>query len=753
MESYSLGGKWDLYFYPQNERDIKTPEELKKSDVPKISATVPGNAELDLARSGYLPSDLYMGTNIEKVQEYELYSWWYEREFDAPPIDKNERAFLKFCAVDCFAEYFVNGTLIGKSNNALIEYEFEVTNAIKPGKNTLCVHIKSPIIEAWNKEYSAYTLANIAGGKNVEYSYMRRPAHSYGWDIMPRAMGSGIWRDVNLLIKGEIEINQLYCYCDVLEKEAKVYITYDLTAPFSKNMEVEVTGKCGESEFYARKKMEFKAGEITACIDNPKLWWPYGYGKANLYDLTVKFYKDGKAVAEESFKTGIRSAELIRTEVTDGKNGCFKFIVNGEEIMVKGTNWVPMDVFHSRDKERYQKALELLKDIGVNTVRCWGGNVYEDHEFFDFCDENGIMVWQDFSMACNMYPIDDEFCEMMKTEAESVVKKLRNHPSIVLWTGDNECDERPYYSGFDTKDNRVTRKILPRVIRNNDVKRQYLASSPYINSEICRSGDRSRLPEEHLWGPRDYYKSSYYSDSKAHFVSEIGYHGCPSPENLLKFIDKDHLMPSENNEQWILHSTDTRGDDARFKLVSKQIKQLFGAVPQNIEDFAFASQAAQGEADKFFIERMRTNRPYKTGIIWWNLLDGWPQISDAVVGYYYDKKIAYDYIKRSQMPFCLMMREPENQNLTLVAANDTRDTVCGRFCVKNIDTDEVIKEGDFNVLPNRICDLLKVPVKETDKGMFLIEWYIGEKRYFNHYMYGCPEFDLETYKKRHSKIK
>ncbi len=752
MKTYSLNGNWDLYFFEQGSKDIKTLDDLKNSDIPKISATVPGNVELDLSKAGYLPEDLYMGTNIEKVQDFELHEWWYETEFDAPKIDAKEKAYLKFDAVDCFATYFVNGEKIGESKNALIEHEFEVTDVVKSGKNTLTVRIASPIIEAWNKEYGIYSLANTAGGRNVEYSYMRKPAHSYGWDIMPRALGSGIWRSVNLVVKGEFEIDQLYCYFDNVDGGEKVFVCYDLIAPPSKNMEVEVIGKCGESEFYGRKKMEFKAGAITVPVENPKLWWPYGYGDANLYDLTVNFYKDGKPVATKTLKTGLRTVELERTDLTDGKNGCFRFLVNGVEIMAKGTNWVPMDVFHSRDAERYDKALELVRDIGCNIVRCWGGNVYEDHKFFDFCDENGIMVWHDFSMACNMYPIDDEFCQIMMEEAQSVVKKLRNHPSIVLWSGDNECDERPYYAGYNAADNRVTREVLPLAVRLNDVKRPYLASSPYMTSEITLSKDRSKLPEEHLWGPRDYFKSSYYTNSNAHFISEIGYHGCPSAENLAKFIDSDHLWPN-NNEQWTLHSTDTRGNDYRVILVSNQIKQLFGFVPENIDDYTFASQVSQAEAKKFFIERMRTGRPQKTGIIWWNLLDGWPQISDAVVGYYYDKKLAYDYIKRSQQPFALMFRELESWNLTLVAANDTQDVVSGTYTVKNVDTGEIVAEGEFDVKENRICDLKKVPVMYSDKGMFLIEWYIDGERYFNHYMFGYPGFDLEKYKEWYKKIK
>ncbi|MBQ7986724.1 MAG: glycoside hydrolase family 2 [Clostridia bacterium] len=756
MKNYSLNGNWDLYFFKQGSMNIKTPEDLKGSDVPKILAEVPGNVELDLSKAGYLPQDLYMGMNIEKVQDYELHEWWYEREFDAPELDDKEKAFLKFDGVDCFAEYFVNGEKIGESKNALIEHEFEVTDVLKSGKNTLTVRISSPIIEAWNTKPEIYTLANTAGGRNVEYSYIRKAPHCFGWDIMPRALGSGIWRSVNLVVKGEFEVDTLYCYTYAIEGGTRVIVCYDLIAPPSKNMEVEIIGKCGDSEFYGRKKMEFKAGAITVPVENPKLWWPYGYGDANLYDLTAHFYKDGELIATKTIKTGIRTVELVRTDTTDGKNGCFKFLINDVEIMAKGTNWVPMDVFHSRDAGRYDKALELVRDIGCNIIRCWGGNVYEDHQFFDFCDANGIMVWQDFAMACNMYPQDDEFQKVMAEEATAVVKKLRNHPSIILWSGDNECDIRPYFSNYSTNDNKVTREVFPWAVRKNDVKRPYLASSPYIPEEISMSkdnGDIIKLSEEHLWGPRDYFKSSYYTSSKAHFVSEQGYHGCPSPESLAMFIDKDHLWPNTNNEQWTLHSTDTRGDDSRVKLVTNQIKQLFGAVPENIDDYTFASQISQAEAKKFFIERMRTDRPYKTGIIWWNLLDGWPQISDAVVGYYYDKKIAYDYIKRSQEPVALMFRELESWNLTLVCANDTLKPVKGTYTVKNMDTNEVVLEGSFDAKPNGICDLQKVPVMYSDKGMFLIEWYIDGERYFNHYMYGYPGFDLDDYKRWYKLIK
>ncbi|MCQ2386776.1 MAG: hypothetical protein MJ078_08970, partial [Clostridia bacterium] len=162
---------------------------------------------------------------------------------------------------------------------------------------------------------------------------------------------------------------------------------------------------CKDSVVSCEEKIEWAAGGINVPIQGkPQLWWPRGYGDPNLYDGEVLLKKDGKTVARKSVTFGIRKVELVRTEMTDGKDGCFRFLVNGEEIMVKGTNWVPLDAFHSRDRKRLPRALSLLWDVGCNMVRCWGGNVYEDHPFFDACDRMGILVWQDFAMACNAYP-------------------------------------------------------------------------------------------------------------------------------------------------------------------------------------------------------------------------------------------------------------------------------------------------------------------------------------------------------------
>ncbi|MBR5527711.1 MAG: glycoside hydrolase family 2, partial [Clostridia bacterium] len=404
---------------------------------------------------------------------------------------------------------------------------------------------------------------------------------------------------------------------------------------------------------------------------------------------------------------------------------------------------------HSRDRERYAKALELCEDIGCNILRVWGGGVYEQEEFYDFCDRHGIMVWQDFMMACHTYPIDDEFCKVMYDEAEVVIRMLRNHPSIVLWAGDNECDAFLYGVNGLTECNRVTREAIPNAVMENDIHRPYIPSSPFITKNNAEIDVR---PENHLWGLRDYYKSRFYAEARAHFVSETGYHGCPSRESVEKFITPEKIWPIYDNREWNLHSTDHRFGDSRVLLMENQIVQLFDFRPDNLDDFALASQFSQAEADKFFIERIRVDMPNKSGIIWWNLIDGWPQMSDAVVDYYYAKKKAYNYIKRSMQPFFIMADEIRDWGCPIVASNITLENVSGSFKISDIESGKVLFEGKFDVPSASNKNLCHVPVMYSDKGMFLIEWEVDGKKYINHYLHGYPAFDYESYKKWNEKL-
>ena len=740
MKQIDLCGKWIL----KGRR-----EGVLSDPMIELPATVPGTAQLELSEAGILPKNLYMGMNITETERFEDYEWWYERSFDVSEIEK--RAFLVFRGVDCIAEYYLNGERIGESDNAFIPYEIDVSEKLVVGENRLTVHILSPMV-AMHKESCDLFALDLARRRTQIYTTIRRPIHSYGWDIMPRAVSAGIWREVYLEYRDSIRITQSFFDFSVPKRPRFCFETESEWHDFV-DVEIEVSAKCGESEFSFRQSIDYKCGMIDFTVPSPKLWWPYGYGEPNLYDAEINVYSRGERVHHMTTRFGIRTVELLRTDVTDGENGYFKFIVNGKEIMCRGSNWVPLDAFHSRDKARYKPVLELVKDIGCNILRCWGGNVYEDHEFFDFCDENGVMVWQDFAMACYTYPQTQKFYNAMYAEAQSIVREYRHHPSIILWSGDNECDYA-YMTGRDARPsmNRITREILPEAVRLNDVGRPYLASSPYEDDSIMTKKGLY-TSEAHLWGVRDYYKSDFYKQSRAHFVSETGYHGCPSLDAIKQFITPDRVWPYKDNSEWNLHSTDQDDRSHRVMLMENQVRQLFGEVPTDPERYIFASQVSQAEAKKYFIERVRFDRPRKSGIIWWNLMDGWPQMSDAVVGYYFDKKLAYYYIRRAQAPFAIVCDELSDNHIRLYACNDTLTAKRGTFRVYDAETGVTLADGEFNAEENTSTQICAIPLFYSDKKLIMIEWKL-DKEYpvehvaacgRNHYLCGFPTFDLDTY--------
>ena len=269
--------------------------------------------------------------------------------------------------------------------------------------------------------------------------------------------------------------------------------------------------------------MVYHALRQKFTVNDVDYWWPRGYGEPALYDGKVEIVaEDGTVLATDVRKVGIRTVKLDFNEINlPEAPGRFCFIINGEPIFIHGTNWVPLDALHSRDPLWVDKTVELCADMNCNMIRCWGGNVYEDHRFYDLCDENGIMVWQDFTFACNAYPQDEDFGRRIWDEAKAVVIKLRQHPSIALWSGNNEIDYslRRAISCFDpdpNKDN-VSRNIIAKVIWEFDPSRPFIPSSPYYTEEVWKRGfiDYEHLPENHLWGPRGYYKTPFYTEAAA----------------------------------------------------------------------------------------------------------------------------------------------------------------------------------------------------------------------------------------------
>lgn len=745
----NLNGKWKLYFYQNGSVAVENPADLAKDGIQTVPCTVPGNVELDLSAAGILPEDLFKGENILKAESFESYDWWYETAFLPEAPVNGQTVLLCFEGVDCFADYYLNGEKIGNSSNMLIAHEFDVTEKLRYGaKNTLHVHLTSPLAAVQGKEYDldimSYSWHNHPFGQHI-----RKAPHSFGWDIMPRALSAGLWRDVTLRYREATYFETVHF--EVMEqngKNSRIGLFFQarlgVQEVFTKHR-LKLTATCGAHTFEKEFFPQSDGGFCYFDIENLQLWWPKNYGEPNRYNITLELYTlSGQLLASKQMKQGFRTLKLNRSDLVQ-KNGCFEFVINGTKIMAVGSNWVPMDVYHSRDKARYQKALELAEDVGCNILRCWGGNVYEDDEFFEFCDARGIMVWQDFSMACSYYPQSKEFAAQIEQEVAFIAKKLRHYACLVLWCGDNELDCM-VAPKVKPSVNYLSREVIPRMLERLDPYRPYIASSPYISDEAWALGN-DYYPEDHLWGPRDYFKSNFYTGSNAYFVSETGYHGCPNKESIEKFIDPEKVWPYTDNSQWNLHSTDQSNSPQRTMLMHNQVQQLFGTVPTDMETYITASQISQAEAKKFFIERVRAKMSTMGGVIWWNLIDGWPQMSDAVVDYYYTKKIAYRYIQRSSRPVLVLVGEMQSWGQPVLVANGTREAAEVTVKITNLSTGKTVCETAGTAAANQNTNLAFLPMMYSDKGMLLIEYTVNGVPYINTYLCGSPAFDLASYTK------
>ena len=760
---FFLDGQWHLVYIPNKKftnlhKEIKTSKDLSEFSACCIEAHVPGNFELDLFRAGIEP-DPYFGDNIFKYYKYESFHLFYYRNF----IRENSKdCNLHFDGIDTIADVFVNGTKVLSSENMMMEYSVGIGQILKK-ENEILVHIKPFVIESRKYKLPMRSMYNTAYGTPV--AFIRKPAFMFGWDLMPRAVSGGIFKSCYLTEKKEVKIEDI-CYfadkIDTVNKTAALNFVYNLTVDEDdlSTYSIEIEGECGESKFFCTQKLWHTSGMFFhVAVTDCHFWYPKNYGEPELYRVRALLKKAGRVVDEYRMSIGIREVELVNTEVLDDDgNGSFYFKVNGKNVFVLGTNWTPLDCYKSKDEEKILTALEYVNDLGCNMIRCWGGNSYEGHTFFDYCDEHGIMVWQDFSFACGLYPYQNEFLEKVRAEAEFIVKKLRNHPSLCLWAGDNECDLFSMWFKCDPNDNIITRKVLRDVIAEHDHVTPYLPSSPYYSEKAFL--EKRKTTETHTWGDRCWFKGDFYKDDPACFQSEIGYPAISSPQSLKKYISEDKLFPWKDeklskkynttlaNSEWAAHTPNVVNEPSDISymmpLNEKHIKNLFGTVPEDLNTYVMMSQISQAEAFKYFIERQRIRKSKKSGIIWWNLIDGFPINSNAVITYDLLRKLAYFYIRRSQLPVAMMMDEPKDGYLELYAVNDSETDEEIIYQIENVSQKQILAEGICFSKKAASVAVTRIVNPQND-DFLLIRYCIGGKEYVNHFTCNMPSISFEKY--------
>ena len=753
MKTFSLNGIWDLYPCPPDQPEVSFPEQL--SGLASIPGNVPGNLELDYATAADI-GDPLIGLNPLEFQKLEYHDWWYVKKFDTPP--GLEECNLFFEGVDTLGELFLNGKKIGDFDNAFIVHRFPVK--LNSGTvNELAVRLR-PLTSVTPAEDISRTTE--AGHLTASTGAVRKPAHASGWDICPRLNLGGLWKGVRLEKDDSLfRLEELYVQTQKGTNEhqatLKLHYRYSTTSRDLRGLKLRLKGVCGNSVFEDEFPVSAKNGSITVKVKDPILWWPCGHGDPALYNLTGTLLNGrDEEVAKLETYCGIRTIELSRTDMNELGKGEFAFYVNSRKIRILGTNHVPADALHSRDAGRIGKILEMVRDLGCNMIRCWGGGVYEDEFFYDFCDKNGILVWQDFMLACTIPPHDKKFAESIRKEVSQVVTRLRKHPSIALWSGDNECDVMSVGYNIAPNTNTVTRHVIPDLLQMLDPLRPYLPSSPYIADSLWQKildfGPQafSLAPEKHLWGTRETFKIAPYNNSGAKFISETGWHGSPNASSIQKFITKNHWKVDPMDPEWDLHSSNAFGirgpKHGRNRLMTRQQEEYYGKVLDgSLEEFARASQIFQAEALKFTVETVRLD-PGCNGILWWNLIDCWPQFSDAVVDYYFATKLAYYYIRRIQKPFCIMCKEPVLFHSNVTAVNDSSSTKSGTFEVTDGETDELLLSGRFSIGPGEHLELGKLRSPRSSNRLWLIRWTFDDgTQGVNHYISGNLVMDYPWY--------
>ena len=605
-------------------------------------AEVPGTVHTDLYNNELIPDPFY-GENEQELQWIEKENWEYKTVFDlSDSIFNKNNIQLCFKGLDTYADVYLNDSLILKSDNMFREWTIDCKPLLKKTNNKMHIIFRSPFLENEAKfDKLTYELpaGNDRGHKRISVFTRKAPYH-FGWDWGPRFVTSGIWRPIEITAWDETLIKDFQIYqLSLTDNLAKLKTEIEIQSETDTKVLLKLLN---DKNILITKEIELHKGvnniQETFNIRQPKLWWSNGLGDAHLYHFHIEIAKNGRICDYQNRNFGLRTIEVVQQNDSIGKS--FYFKLNGIPVFMKGANYIPQDAFLPRvNKEDYKELISAAKSTHMNMLRVWGGGVYEQDVFYDLCDENGILVWQDFMFACSMYPGDSAFLSSVEQEAIENVKRLRNHPSIALWCGNNEmqvawerwgyqkqyayskADSTSIYQDYD----RLFHQILPQIIETYDAGRFYWPSSP--NSAPSGWEEEAQSGDFHYWGVWWGKKPfSAYKNNIGRFMSEYGFQSLPSYSCVESFApDSSQYLVSPILKA---HNKHPIGFETIAEYMKRDVK-----IPKNFKDYIISSQLLQAEGMKTAIEAHRRAMPYCMGSLYWQLNDCWPVASWSSIDY------------------------------------------------------------------------------------------------------------------------
>ena len=690
-------------------------------------ATVPGCVHQDLFANDLIP-DPFFGVNESKLQ-WIMDSDWSYRLFFTPSkeIINKKNKILSFSGIDTYADIYLNGEKIIFSNNMFHPWEKDVSNLLKSGKNELKVVFHSPTKKVLpimkQKKYKLPADNDQAGDTSP---YTRKAPYHYGWDWGPCFVTSGVWKDVILHGWDSWYVMHSSLLTNTIERDSAT-LSLELEIFSDVNEEATILIDELKSNTHFQIPVALVAGKNifkeSFSINNPDLWWPAGHGEQLLYTFKLSIESISNSIAF-SKRIGIRDVFIKREK--DEKGASFEIYVNGKPIFSKGANWIPADSFTTRiSKEKYKNLIATARESNMNTLRIWGGGIYEPDIFYELCDEMGIMVWQDFMFACSMYPAHEQFLESVGREATYQVKRLKSHPSIILWCGNNEIasgwlswgwkEELPSSVWDDYKS--IFHNLLPEVCEKHDPGRLYWPSSPGHSIELPKDDQIYGSGDNHYWGVwhgGDGFDA--FEDNIGRFLSEYGMQSFPEMATIMKFAEEKDL----DTESEVMKSRQKASLGTGNLL--KYIEEYFG--PQsNFRSIVVLSQITQALAIKTAVEIHRRSMPFCMGTLYWQFNDCWPAISWSSVDYYGNWKALHYHAKRFFNPIIITFREKEDY-IHMYVINDQHKTVESVFSFQLLTLDgNVLKQKSFG---HRIEMSSSHCVFSMDKKEFLQDKTLSE---------------------------
>jgi beta-mannosidase len=742
-----------LILWSQNsERNLNSENwSFKKiSDSNWLPAKVPGTVHTDLYNNKII-SNPFFGNNEKDLQWIENETWEYQTSFKISKQElKNQFTILQFEGLDTYAEVFLNNKKILDVNNMFRTWKVDVKNNLKVGKNNLKIVFKSAVeIGKAKAQKLPYTLPE------KERIFSRKAQYHFGWDWGPRFVTSGIYRPIKLLFWNNATIeNVRFEQKELSNNLAKVNFSFTINVQNAGDYVI----KMDIMPFRFKLKKGINVVNVPIEIKNPILWWCNGLGVPHQYLFRFSLEKNNDKLDNKLIKVGLRTIELIQEKDSIGKS--FYFKLNGKPVFMKGANYIPPDSFlPSTTTSTYKDIVQNAVDANMNMLRVWGGGVYAEDAFYDECDKNGILVWQDFMFACAMYPGDEEFLDNVKNEVIDNVTRLQNHPSIALWCGNNENDEgwknwgwqkQFKYSKQDSIQiwndyEKLFHQLIPKTLDSLLSKKEnrYWPSSPSIGwgkKESLTQGD------SHYWGvwwgkePFEIYKQKV-----GRFMSEYGFQGMPNFETLEKVIPKEDL--NFTSDAFKNHQKHPTG----FETINEYMSRDF-PVPKSIEKYNYVSQILQAYGMKTAIEAHRLAKPYCMGSLYWQLNDCWPVTSWSTLDYYGNWKASHYQVKESFAPTLLVVTENTN-GLSVVGSNDNIEVQKGTLNAKLIDFSgkelwTASKQCSLTTEKNNNCmDILftELPKFAKEKTVLQLEFICKNKKIVAYHYFVKPK-DLQLEK-------